>query len=366
MRDRGAQVVLVLTARRAVRSGAVWGALFGLLVLNEAVTYRTTFPTVVSRERFAASFGSNTGLSAVIGPGRQLDTLQGVVAWRVFGLMVIAGAIWGLLTATRLLRAEEDTGRWELLLVGRTSRRQATGQALVGLAAGWLALWAATAALIVAAGSRSTVGLPTSACLFYATAGTASAALFLSLGALTSQLATTRRGANGLAAAVFGAAYLVRLVADAGTGLDWLRWVSPLGWVEELRPLTGSQPWALLPVVLVAAGCVAGTLALAGRRDAGTGALARHRARTGSTRWLDSPFGLAVRMERGVVLWWVLGLGLLAAIFGVTAGAAALRPGSATSSSTWQRSSPSPRPDRSPPCAARRPTGTSTTCSPGP
>ena len=49
------------------------------------------------------------------------------MAWRTFGL----------LTATRLMRREEDSGRWELLLAGQTTRRRAAVQAVAGLAAGW-------------------------------------------------------------------------------------------------------------------------------------------------------------------------------------------------------------------------------------
>ena len=36
--------------------------------------------------------------------------------------LMVLGAVWGLLTSTRLLRGEEDAGRWELLLAGQTTR----------------------------------------------------------------------------------------------------------------------------------------------------------------------------------------------------------------------------------------------------
>jgi ABC-2 type transport system permease protein len=166
------------------------------------------------------------------------------------------------------------------------------------------------------------VGLSFSASLFYATAGTASAALFLAVGALTSQLAATRRQANGLAAAVFAIAYLIRVVADAGIGLDWLRWLSPLGWVENARPLTDPQPLTLLAVLLLTGGLVAGTLVLADRRDVSAGVLRARRPVAAATRWLNSPGGLVLRLEGWVVVSWVAGLGALAVIFGVVARAA--------------------------------------------
>ena len=312
-----------LTARRAARSAAVWGLLFGVLIFNEAATYHTGSPTAASREDIVRTFGDNVAFAAIIGPARQLDTVGGFVSWRLLALLVWIGAIWGLLTATRLLRGEEDAGRWELLLAGRTTRRRATAQSIGGLAAGWLVLWALSAALTVAAGSRSTVGFSTSGSLLYATAATASAAMFLAIGAVTSQLAATRRQANALAAAVFAAAYLIRLVADSVDGAGWLRWASPLGWIEELRPLTGAQPLALAPIAVLVLAAFGLAILLAGRRDAGAALLARRAPVRAHTRMLDSSALLVVRLERWVALAWVGGLALTGAIFGVTARSAA-------------------------------------------
>jgi ABC-2 type transport system permease protein len=252
-----------------------------------------------------------------------VNTIGGFVAWRVFGLLIIVGAIWGMLAATRLLRREEDAGRWELFLAGRTTRRQATAQAITGMAVGWLTLWALTAALTAIAGSQPSVGFSVSSSLFYATATTASAAMFLAVGALTSQLAPTRRAANGLAAGFFALCYLIRMVADSGTGLEWMRWVSPLGWVENLRPLTGSQPLALVPVAVLTAAAGGAAVSIAGRRDLGVGMLTRSRSAEPSTRLLGSPVLLIIWLERWVALAWIGGLGALALIFGVVARSAA-------------------------------------------
>jgi len=54
---RAASVVALTTAKRAMRSGAVWGLLVGVLAANEALSYHTSFPTLASREKFAQSFG---------------------------------------------------------------------------------------------------------------------------------------------------------------------------------------------------------------------------------------------------------------------------------------------------------------------
>jgi ABC-2 type transport system permease protein len=320
---RAATTVALITLKRAVRSAAVWGGLFGLLVANEALTFHKNFPTSASREKFAQTLGTNTGIAAIIGPARHVDTIGGFVAWRVFGLLLIVGAIWGLLTATRLIRREEDAGRWELLLSGRTDRRHAAVQALAGLGAGWLVLWALTALLTAVAGTSSSVGFSVSASVFYATACTLGAAMFLAIGTLAGQLAPTRRQANGLGAAAFAVFYLIRMVADSGTGLAWLRWVSPLGWVENLRPLTGSDSVALIPIIGLGVLCAASSVILAGRRDLGAGVLSDRRSARSSVRLLGRAGLLVVQLERWVALAWIGGLAVLGLIFGVVARSAA-------------------------------------------
>ncbi|MGZ4707115.1 MAG: hypothetical protein ACXWBN_00065 [Acidimicrobiales bacterium] len=316
---RAATTIALMTARRSARSAALWGVLFGALIANEALSYDRAFPTIESREQFARTFGANAGLAAVTGTGRHLETIQGFVSWRVFGLLIIVGAVWGLLTATRLLRGEEDAGRWELLLAGRTTRRRATVQAIAGLGAGYLVLWGLTAVLAVAGGTRPKVGFTASAPLFYATAATASAAMFLAIGALTSQLCPTRRQANGLAAAVLGASVLIRMIADSVEGLAWMRWATPLGWVENLHPLTGSPVLPLLPIGVLVVATAGTAIVVAGRRDVGVGALARSDSATADTRLLGDPALLVVRLERWVGLAWIAGLGMLAVIFGLVA-----------------------------------------------
>lgn len=316
-------VVALRTARRATRSAAVWGLLFGGLVANEALTYHSGFPDRASRERFAASMVGNRGLEAVTGPARQLDTIRGFVDWRMLSLMLAAGAIWGLLTATRLLRGEEDAGRWELLLAGRASRRSAAAQAVGGLAVAWVVLWALTATGTVLAGLQPRVGFSVGDSLLYATTGTASAAMFLGVGALTSQVAVNRRQANAFAALVFAASWLLRMLADGHVLPGWVRWTTPLGWVENLAPLTDPQPWALVPIVVLTVGTCSAAIALAGRRDVAEGLLRRSAAPAPRTRLLGGATGLAVKLERWPAVSWVLGLGALGFVFGLVARAAA-------------------------------------------
>jgi ABC-2 type transport system permease protein len=316
-------VVGQVVGRRAVRSGAGWGVIFGIYVTASVSGYAASFPTVASRARLAQSLGNNAGVRALIGPARRIDTVAGFASWRALGVLALMGAIWALLAGTRLLRGEEDAGRWELLLTTATTRRGAAVQGIGGLAVGWASLWIVTASFTVAEGFVAKPSFSVTASLFFSLALCSSAAVFLMVGALASQLAATRRQGATLAGALFGAAYLVRMVADSASGLRWLLWASPLGWAENMRPLTGSRPVMLVPTL--ASVVVIGALAihLAGIRDVGSSIVADRDAGPSHTRLLSAPAGLAVRIARPVAIGWISGLALLGLVFGLVAQSAA-------------------------------------------
>ncbi len=327
---RPAFVVASRTARRTARSGVLWGYVFGLYIASSALGYAATYKTMAQRAQFARVFGANAGVNALIGPAHSLQTVPGFTEWRCTGVLSVVGAVWGLLAATRLTRGEEEAGRWEHYLAGGTTRGRSAAQALVGLGAGWVVLWAIPALVTVVAGRSSRVRIDAGHAVFLALGVTASAAAFLAIGALTGQLATTRRQAASYAGATLGIAYALRMVADSGTGLAWLRWATPLGWAEELRPITAPRPVALLPFCgLVVVASVA-SVTLAARRDLGAGVLGDRGAHRARTRLLGGPSGLAIRLSRPVALAWAIAIALGALLMGLIAKSA----GSVLSSST--------------------------------
>jgi ABC-2 type transport system permease protein len=315
-------VVATETARHAARSGLLWGYVFGVVVASSALTYTRFYPTQADRDRLAATFGANHAASALFGPAPRLETVAGFTVFKSSMTLMIAGAVWGLLTSTRLLRGEEDTGRWELLLSGQTTRRGAARQALGGLAAGAATIWGITALVTVLIGTSSKVRIGFWAALYFALALVASAVIFLAVGAVTSQLAAPRRRSAGYAATLLGLSYGVRMVADSGIGLHWLVWASPLGWVEQLRPLTSPQPWALLPIGLATVVLAISAVHLAGRRDVGASTLPDRDHARARLRLLSGPTGLTIRLVRGTVTAWGVAIAAAALLMGVVAKAA--------------------------------------------
>ena len=212
-------------------------------------------------------------LKALLGDSHRITTRGGFTDWRAIGVTALVASVWGLLVATKAFRGEEAAGRWELFLAGQTTPRRAAASTLAGLGVGVLAMYVLTALLTALVGARHDVGISPGRSLFFALVVVASAAMFAAIGAVASEIMPTRSRAAGVSAMVFGAAFMLRALGDATSSAHWLVYVSPLGWVEQLHPLTDAQPLWLLPIAGLVAVCAVATVFLADR-DLGASLLA--------------------------------------------------------------------------------------------
>ncbi len=303
------------TGRRAARTGALWGLVFGIYVYDNAFAFHTIAPTAARRDSLLAPMARNAGLKALLGDTRQITTLGGFTDWRAIGVTVLVASLWGLMTATKALRGEEAAGRWELFLAGLTTPRRAAANALAGLCAGVVAMYALTALLTALVGARAGIGFSVGQSLLFAMAVVAGAAMFAAIGAVASELMPSRTRAAGLSAAVFGAAFMLRALGDASGSAHWLVYVSPLGWVEQLRPLTGAQPLWLLPIFGLVTVCAAATVLLADR-DLGSSLLADKDTARPRTALLGSPLSFALRMSWPATTGWLAATVVAAVLYG--------------------------------------------------
>ena len=296
---------------------------FGIYVASQALAYASTYKTRAERDALSKSFTSSGGLNALVGPAHQLNTVAGYTAWKSVGILSILGAVWALLLATKLLRGEEDAGRWELLLAGQTTRRGAAVQAMSGLGASLLALLSITTVATVLIGHTSSIHFSTSSAVFFALTVTSGAFMFMATGALTSQLAASRRQAAAYAGGALGVFFALRMVADSSPGLSWLHWATPLGWIEQLQPFTNPQP-VMLPLIFGSAGAmVALAVVLADARDLGESTLPDRSRTRAHTALLFGNVGLTVRLIRPTILGWLAGICAFGLLLGGSAKEAA-------------------------------------------
>ncbi|HMD51142.1 MAG TPA: hypothetical protein VKG62_00395, partial [Solirubrobacteraceae bacterium] len=288
-----------------------FACLFALYSYIQPVGYLRTYPTLADRLGFVHSFASNAALRLFYGYPYDAVTVGGYVAWRVGGTLAIAAAVFGVLAAVRAQRTEEDAGRMELVLAGALGRGTAYLSGLVAIGAGVVILWAAEFAGLLLG------GLPVGGSAYLALATISVVPVFAGVGALASQLASTRRVALELGTAVVGVSLLLRAVADTSAGAGWLRWLTPLGWAELLRPFTGAQPAVLALPVLASALLLLVAARIAAGRDIGTGVLPSRDTASPRLGLLSSPTAQALRSERGTLLVWLTSTGLFAVILGV-------------------------------------------------
>jgi ABC-2 type transport system permease protein len=301
-------------ARRSFRDARVrtlaFGYVFAIYSYIQTLGYRDAYPTVADRLGFARSFANNKAIRLFYGEPHDLLSVSGYAAWRVGGTLAIAAAAFGLLAAVRALRTEEDAGRMELVLACGLGRRAAYLAAMVAIAAGVAILWLAETAGFIAG------GLPVGGSAYLALATVSVVPVCVGVGAIASQLAPTRRVALELGGAVVGVLFLLRTIADTASGAGWLRWTTPLGWAEELRPFSGPRPLVLLLPVVSSALLLALAARLSARRDIGTGVIPTRDAAAPRLRLLSSPSAQALRSERPSLLVWLTGIAVFSIVLG--------------------------------------------------
>jgi ABC-2 type transport system permease protein len=319
---------------RALRLGAVVGVGLGIYVYATAAGFRLIAPTAAQRVEVLSNLAASTGLRVLLGQAARITSAAGFIDWRVIGVAAIVGPVCWLTVATRTLRGEEASGRWELVLAGRTTPGRATASALAGLGAGLLATYLAVALLTMWSGTSPGVHIGAGRALLFGLAVVAPAAEFLAIGAVASQVMPTRARAAALAAGTFGAAFLLRAAGDAAGSAHFLVYVSPLGWVEQLHILGRPQPLWLLPIAGQIAACVWTALFFAARRDLGASLLADTDAADPRTALLGSPIGIAIRLSWPATMRWLA----VVIVAGVLYGALARSAGQAfATSGTLQR-----------------------------
>jgi ABC-2 type transport system permease protein len=271
------------------------------------------FPTAAARAGMVASIMASPAQRAMYGNVYN-DSLGAVGIWKA-GMFHVLIAVAVILTVIRHTRADEETGRTELLdstVVGRYAGL--TAALLFGFGASLLTGLIGIAGLL-------TTDVPATGAVAFGLALAGSGAVFTAVAAVTAQLTPSARAARGAAFAVLAAAFTLRAVGDAipATGTSLLSWLSPLGWSLQVRPFAGDRWWVLLLHLAATAALTALAYGLLARRDIGAGLLAERPGPGSAAPWLKNPIALAWRLDRGAVVLWTVGLCLYGLVIGSVA-----------------------------------------------
>ena len=301
--------VVALSARLVRRGGLILAAVGAAYVAVEVLSYRQSYPTAASRAHLA-TFQDNPSVRMIQGLARDVGTTGGFVAWDGGWFLETLAAIWVLLAILRLTRGDEETDRAALVLMTPLPATRVLALQLLTVAAAGLVFSAACGVALLG------FGVPVGGAALFSLGLAGFLGTATCFGAFAAQLLDVRRRAVGVASGLVAASFLVRMVGNSDDALSWLRWLSPYGWMDNLRAF-GSTSWTALGLLLVVPFALASVcLSLRAHRDTGGAVLARSDDREPRERLLGSPVAFAFRSSRGVLLAWGLGLAAYAAMIG--------------------------------------------------
>ena len=309
----GALVRLALRRDRIMLPA--WIAGIVLLAAGSAAAAADLYSTVESRIASATAANNTTALVALYGRVYDPASEGGISMVKTGGIGAVMIALLSIIVVVRHTRAEEESGRLELVGATVVGRFAPLTSALI-VATGTNAVLALLTAVSVAG-----AGMPTAGSFAFGLAWGGVGIAFAAIAAVTAQVSSTARGATSLAAIVLGVVYVVRAVGDTAgqDGPTWMSWLSPIGWGQQFRPYSGDRWWVLLLMLGFAAVVVMGSYALVERRDIGAGLIADRLGPAGSTR-LNSTFALAWRLQRGSLFGWAVAFAGLGLVLGNIAG----------------------------------------------
>lgn len=311
-RYAGTGILLRFALRRDRRRLAIWVLSLGGLTVYTAIGLGALYPTAADRQGRAAVIGTPAGV-LLSGPGYGTGdyTLGAMIANELALTVMVAAAIMSVQLVVRQTRAEEESGRAELVRAAVVGRRGALTAALLETA-----LADAAIALVLAAGLSGS-GLAPVDSLALATAIGVTALLFGAVAAVTAQLSTHTRAATGAALAVLAVAVVVRGVGDMlhehGSPLSW---VSPVAWAQQTRPFVDLRWSPLLLSLATVAVLVFLAYRLVAGRDLDSGLVAPRPGPAGAARSLSGVLGLDLRLQRASTIGWAAALLLTGVMFG--------------------------------------------------
>lgn len=264
------------------------------------------YPTAADRASLMASIMASPAQRAMYGQVYN-NSIGAVGIWKA-GMFHVLIAVAAILTLIRHTRADEETGRTELINSTMVGRYASLTAALL------MTFGAGTATGLLGAAGLLTTDTEPGGSLAFGAALIGSSLVFTAVAAVAAQLSPSARFTRNIAFCVLAASYTLRAVGDAGSGS--LSWLSPLGWSLQVRPYAGERWWVLLAHLATATVLTLLAYRLLAGRDVGAGLIPERTGAGAASSTLQGAFGLVWRLDRGALLLWTVGLCLYGLVVG--------------------------------------------------
>ncbi len=301
--------VFIRTFLRRDRWMMFWWIAGGtLLYFGQAPSVDATYTNQAEFDRAATSMEQNVAFIAMTGPARALNTVGGQVAWQAMAFGAIVAGLMSMFIVGRHTRAEEESGRDELVRAAAVGRHAPIVAALVVAAVANVLMGALITLSLIG------YGLAAAGSIALGLALTLTGLTFTGVALVAAQLTDGTRAMYGITGAAIAVSYALRAVGDvAENGLSWL---SPIGWGQAMHPFSGERWWPMLLPVAATIALVGAALALFARRDVGSGLWPSRPGPERASNGLLGTLGLAWRLQRGSIIGWTVGILLLGIAYG--------------------------------------------------
>lgn len=310
-----AALIRLILRRDRIRIPAWTAGVVGFLTAS-AASVPDIYPTAAELQA-RGDFVQSPVLTIFSGPGYGAEnyTVGAMVANEYLIYGVGALALMSSFMVVRHTRAEEESGRAELVRAAVVGRHAVLTAALI-VATGVNLLIGALTALALA---TSVAELPAVGSWAFGLSMAAAGTVFATVAGVAAQLTEHARGAIGTAVAALAVSFVLRAAGDMGDDRV-LSWASPIGWVQSTRAYVDERWWPLLLPVAFALLLTAAAYALASRRDVTAGLIPPRPGPSHASQRLAHPGGLALRLQRTHLAAWGIGLVAFGSVFGSLVG----------------------------------------------
>ena len=277
-----------------------------------AVVIPDLYATGAERQVMAETM-KNPAITVMLGPGYGLDNYTDGAMMAHFMLLfsTIATGIMGILFTTRHTREDEEDGRIEMirsLPVGHLSPLTAT----------FLYMTITNIVISLAVGfGLYPLGLEDmdlGGCLLYGASLGAIGVFFAALTGLFAQLTSNTRATIGYSFGFLVLAYIVRGIGDVEN--ETLSLISPLGLILRTQVFVSNYWWPVLITLGISIIIFGISLYLNSIRDLEAGFIPTRPGKRNASRFLLSPLGLSLRLQRTTIISWTVGMFILGLSYG--------------------------------------------------
>ena len=283
-----------------------------LLIVGIAASFSNLYSEATVRYVLYLQIQNNPSFVALL--GSVLDpSIGGLTAWRAGIPGTISIGLINIFLVVRHTRSEERKGRLELLYSAAVGRQAALTSALITTFGVNIIITVLIALGLIA------LGLEATSSLVLAFSIGIFGCLLSSLTAVTVQLTESSGDARYLSVGLLVGFFVIRILGWDNGSASWISWLSPFGWVHSIRAFAGNDLWVFGIFLIFIAGLIIIAHWLCSIRDVGSGIITQRPGPARASKSLSSALAITWRLQRGMLIFWVLIFALIGIMMGYTA-----------------------------------------------